>query len=214
MNRERSFGALTVVPICLSLICAFPLSAAETIVAPDQRDGQVLQALLLHLLNDPKFDLTQNPTNGASILLNTRTPEKTGFIQAHQMHADTRGQTLPNDPEQDLRRRNSPPNAKPDTYDCVAAYYTNLTFDTRIIVTELSKIGVQERRRGDFQLLQAYPCARGFVTAYLPGYSRDGNSAFVRAGAGPSAHGATVTALLEKTGNTWTVKWYHVARYA
>ena len=47
---------------------------------------------------------------------------------------------------------------------------------------------------------ESYPNARGFVRAYLPGYSEDANQALVRAGVGPSAHGAMLTALMEKQG--------------
>ena len=60
----------------------------------------------------------------------------------------------------------------------------------------------------------AHPKARGWVHAYLPGYSKDGSRAIVRAGVGPSAHGATLTALLEKRGDKWVVKWHYIAFYA
>src|SRR6185436_6720103 len=99
--------------LCITCVSHLPARAATTAVA-DKRDGQVLDALLLHLVSDSKFDMTRVSTNGATIILHARTPEKTGFIQPPQMRSDTRGHKLPSDAEQDLRRRNSPPNAKPD----------------------------------------------------------------------------------------------------
>ena len=48
-----------------------PVSGAS----PDDRDRQVLETLLLHLLTDTKFDMTRVPTNGATIALHTRTPD-------------------------------------------------------------------------------------------------------------------------------------------
>jgi hypothetical protein len=170
-----------------------------------------LEAVLLRLLADPDFDMTRTSTNGAVIVLHTCTPDKTGFLMSHQIRSDIGSHTLPSDVEGDLRRRNTPPDAKPDTYDAVAAFYTNLTFSARIVVADLTdKTG--SRTYGAFE--KAHPKARGFARAYLPGYSKDGTRAVVRASVGPSPHGAMVTALLEKLGDKWVVKWHHIAWYA
>lgn len=198
--------------IFVCIVCAsFTPARAATSRVPDQRDGQVLQALLLRLLSDPKFDMTRVPTNGAVIVLHSRTPEKTGFLQAHQMRSDIGGYSLPGDAEQDLRSRNTPPNAKPDTYDAVAASFTNLTFAAGIAVADLTDKWGGRRFFRTFE--EAHPNARGWVKTYLPGYSKDGSRAIVRAAVGPSAHGAMVTALLEKRGDQWVVKWHDIAWY-
>jgi hypothetical protein len=204
------------VPIWVFVFCVLASPSGATPPVPDERDARVLETLLLHLLHDPKFEMTRVPTNewviAPVIVLYSRTPEKTGFLQAQQLHSDTGEHTLPRWAEQDLRRRNSPVNAKPDSYDCVTAYYTNLTFHSRIVMTDLSNVS---SNRQSFRGLQdAYPNARGFVRAYLPGYSKDGNQALVRAAVAPSVHGAMITALLEKSGEKWIVKWYHIAQYA
>ena len=206
MNALRKFRHL----ILLCVTCAFVLPVSAT--PPDERDRQVLETLLLHLLSDPKFDVTRVSTNGATIILDSRTPEKTGFLMSHQIHSEIGSRKLPSDAESDLRRRNTPLDAKPDTYDSVTAYYTNLSFAAGIVVTNLSDTS---RGRGLFTSLRsAHPKARGFLDAYLPGYSKDGTRAVVRAGVEPSAHGAMLTAVLEKRGGTWTVVWYHVAYFA
>ncbi len=185
--------------------------AATTITVPDTRDGQVLDTLLLHLLADPEFDLTRVATNGTTIVLHTRTPEQTGFLLSQQIRSEIDSKTLPRDAEQDLRRRNSPPNVKPDTYQAVEASFTNLTFSAGIVVADLSPVWNQIPAY--VALERSYPTARGWVRPYLPGYSKDGSRAIVRAGVGPTPHGATVTALLERSGDKWVVKWHSVAEY-
>jgi hypothetical protein len=204
--RQSSRAAL------LCLACAFvsPVSGATPTV-PDERDRQVLETLLLHLLADTKFDMTWVSTNRATIVLHTRTPEGTGFLMSHQIRSDIGGHSLPDDAEQDLRNRNSPRDARPNTYDAVSASFTNLTFSSGIVVADLTdKWG--GRHSGSFK--EAHPKARGWVEAYLPGYSKDGTRAVVRAGVGPSAHGAMVTSLVEKRDAKWAVKWHHIAWYA
>lgn len=47
----------------------------------------------------------------------------------------------------------------------------------------------------------------------MPGFSKDGKRAIVRAGVGPWAHAAMLTAVLEKRDDKWIV-WYYVARFA
>jgi hypothetical protein len=161
-------------------------------------------------LADPNFDMTRVSTNGATIVLDTRTPEKAGFLMSHQIHSEIGSRKLPGDAENDLRRRNTPADAKPDTYDSVTAYYTNLTFAAGIVVTNLS--GTSSRALY-MSFADTHPKARGFLEAYLPGYSKDGTRAMVRAGVGPWAHAAMLTAVLEKRGDKWRVVWYYVARF-
>lgn len=77
----------------------------------------MLETLLLHLLSDAKFDMTGVSPTGATIVLHIRTPEKTGFLMSDQIRSDLGSRTLPGDAENDLRRRNTPLDAKPDTDD-------------------------------------------------------------------------------------------------
>ena len=200
MNTVRTFSGFAV----LCIACAFFQTAlGATPTVPEERDRQVLQTLLLHLLSDAKFDMTRIPPAGATIVLHTRTPEKTGFLMSGQIRSDLGSRTLPIDAENDLRRRNAPTDAKPDMYDSVTAFYTNLTFAAGIEVTNLTD---------PFRFEGTHPKARGWLEAYLPGYSKDGTLAVVRAGVGPWAHAAMLTAVLQKTGDKWVVKWYHISR--
>jgi len=206
MNTFRQFRRLFL--LCIACAAVLPVSAAP----PDERDRQVLETLLLHLLTDSKFDMTRASTNGATIVLHTRTPEKTGFLMSHQIRSEIDSRTLPGDAESDLRRRNMPADGKPDTYDSVTAFYANLTFAAGIVVANLTEVWKGRRSFASFQ--DVHPKARGWLEAYLPGYSKDGTRAVVRAGVGPWAHAAMLTAVLEKRGDRWVVVWYHVARFA
>jgi hypothetical protein len=181
-------------------------------VIPGGRDLEVLEALLLHLLAESGVDLTSVPTNQAEIVLHVRTPEKTGFLLEDQMRGDVRSHALPSDLERDLRQRNSKADAGPGPYEAVAAFYTNLAFSSGIAVRDLSEVWKQ--RPSFFSFKEACPKARGWVEAYLPGYTKDGTRAVVRAMVGPWAHAASITALLERCNDKWVVKWYEVARYA
>ena len=75
-----------------------------------------------------------------------------------------------------------------------------------------SKILVKgEKAVGDFR--QVFPDAKVYVVAWLPGYSKDGQSAVFRACFGPTAHGATVTYMLLKKAGRWRVAWRATAYY-
>jgi hypothetical protein len=187
-----------------------PPAASLKDTAPDERDRQVLEAVMLHLLADRGFDMAQ-PRRYGTIVLHSRIPEKTGYLKSDQIHAEIRDRTLPAGVEDDLRRRNTPADAKPDKYDSVTASYENLTFAKGIVVTNLTEIWKDKLSLMAFE--QAYPKALGWLAAHLPGYSEDGTHAVVRAGVGPSPHGAMLTAVLEKRDEKWTVVWYYIARF-
>ena len=116
MNAFRQFITFTLLGITLAIV---PLALGATPTVPDDRDRQVLESLLLRLLADTKFDMTRVSTNGATIVLHARTPEKTGFLTSDQIRSEIGSHRLPSDTENDMRRRNTPIDAKPDTYDSV-----------------------------------------------------------------------------------------------
>ncbi len=139
------------------------------------------------------------------IVLHSRTPEKNGFILKHRMRQDMGDHRLPGDADQNLRQRNCLPGGR---YDSIAAPFADLKFAAGITVADLGA------NRGNISFEEAHPNAHGWVEAYLPGYSKDGSLAVVRALVGPSPHGAVVTALLEKNGDKWTVKWHQLSYFA
>ena len=206
MNLFQRFHLVFV--LCLSCAFVLPISAAQ----PDERDRQVLETLMQHLLADSKFNMTRVSRKGSTVVLDVRNPEKTGFLMSHQIRSEIGSRTLPNDAENDMRRRNTPTDSDPGKYDSAAAFYTNLTFGAGIVVTNLADL--QKGRRSFTAFEDSQPKARGHLVAYLPGYSKDGTRAVVRAGVGPSEHGAMLTAVLVKRDEKWSVEWYYVARFA
>jgi hypothetical protein len=60
-------------------------------------------------------------------------------------------------------------------------------------------------RFGTFR--QKHPEAGGYVQAWLPGYSKDGQSAVIRAFIGPTFHSTTVTYGVAKDKGRWAVVW-------
>jgi hypothetical protein len=205
MNTLTLFSRIA----ALSIMCAFcsVTQGAEPATA-DKRDGQVLQALLLQLLTDSEFSMDRATKKGTMSVLHAQTLQETVDLRSDQMSNDIGSHTLPGDAELDLLRRNCQSEAKPNAYVGVAASFTNLAFGAGIVVADLSEVW----NRDAFE--KAFPKARGWVRAYLPGFSKDGSRAIVRAEVGPSPHGATVTALLKKVGNRWIVRWHHIAWYA
>ena len=199
--------------VMLGLTFAFilPVSGAAPAI-PDDRDRQVLESLLLHLLADSQFHITSGATKTPVIMLHVRTPEKTGLITPDQIRADVGDRVLPDEAGNDLRSRNTPAHSPAGTYDATVAFYTNLTFVPRIVVADLSETWNRPFSIQAFE--DAYPKACGWAEAYLPGYSKDGSQAVVRAEVGPTPHGAAVTALLNRKGDKWVVKWCKISWYA
>jgi hypothetical protein len=178
----------------------------------DQRDKQVLETALLHLLvaaND--FDMmTKVDKRDALIVLQAQTPEDT-MLRPEQIRGYIgKGHTIPDDILLDLLRRNE----KPGSHDTQVASFSDLKFDQRVVVGDVTV----QMRGGDVEadwgaFPKAYPRARGYAKAYLPGYSEDGSSAVVCAFFGPSVNGAMATLLLERRGEKWFVKWCQITRF-
>jgi hypothetical protein len=205
--------ALVQMAIVVLTVGCRPQAQVEPVfpVVLDESDHQVLEAFLLHLRTDRHFNLTRVSTNEATVVLDWRTPEKTGCLNEQQMTQDTPGHALPKELGHALRRRNTEPTARPGEYTAVTAFYTNLSLTAGIVVADLTGRTGLRGLMGAFA--EAHPEALGWVEAYLPGYSVGGELAVVRAHIGPTSHGAMVTALLERHGNRWQVVWHRIAFY-
>jgi hypothetical protein len=198
------------------------------VVVPDERDCQVMEVALLHLLADPELGMWPETTNRSTIVLHARPPEKTGMSQTNQMRADfyrhPDGLTIPEELQLELVGRNLQPGTE---HNSVAASFKDLKLDARIVVADLTDRQADESsvavlfarmnakpggRPSVLTFKEAFPDARCWVEAYLPGYSRNGTRAVVRGWIGPTPHGASITVLLEKTGEKWSVKWHHLAQ--
>lgn len=210
---SRLFGNL----MLFLLVAAFSIAMPAAGNQPDDRDRQVLNSLFSHLLVDSSYnlvdydDLARTSAKKTKLVLHLRTPQGTGFLSANQINSDLRRRALPAGSEESLRRRNTQPNLKSTSFAAINASFKNMKFGPDVVIADLEKI--QKDRLSYTAFKKAYPSAKGWIEAYLPGYSSDGNSAVVRAFTGPTAHDATITAVLEKNAGTWVVRWYHVAHY-
>ena len=199
--------------IISSLAIATAAPAAPAADGPDDRDRAVMEAALLALLKHDDFSFFQKKWTEKqdAIVLDTRTPEKTGFLQSGQIKGELSPgstRTLPDELLAAVLQRNHVPGTD---YDAKDVSFKDLKPDPRIILDDLGK---RDFGYGGMKFRDIHPRARGHATLYLPGYSADGSHAVVRALIGPSAHGGAATVLLEKKAEKWTVLWVNIAWFA
>lgn len=203
------------VPQLLSLILAFAFLAgcakerpaqSSSEIAPASivsEDQAVLTAALHSLLKHQDFGYRSERDTRTNIILISSNPEKFGIAEKHQVEMDT-DRKVPDEEFASFEARNR----VPGTYDTIPASYTDRVVAPPIFIYD------DGDRFSDRRFDNAFPNARGWMQPYLPGYSRDGKRAFVRGWIGPSPHGATYTATLEKKSNgQWVVTWEKIARY-
>ncbi len=218
MSKMKFQLSLLLVLCSSSLLWAQEISQSSTssiwpqLVAqaysPGERDRQVLNTVLLHVLTDSESNMTRFSGANATVILHVQTPDKTGMIRPEQIAADVgKGHSVSADILSDLLHRNE----KPGSYDSWLVSFAGLKFDKRIVLADLIALGKNDRTGLAFE--HAYPTARAWIEAWLPGYSKDGTQAVARGWIGPSDHGAVFTAFLEKSGDKWLIKWHHLSRF-
>jgi len=164
-------------------------------------DRQVLQALLLDVYADPEFPPAAKPDK-TTIVLHERTPDLIDpVINTAQVMADTGGRVLPKDAWDDLVERNEIRRDK----NSRVILYDGLNFDSRIQVGNCFP-GPQPPFLGK-TFEEVFPTGRGWVDAWVPGYSKDGKTAVVRARIGPTEKWSTLTAILTQKDGNWIVSW-------
>ena len=76
----------------------------------DERDRQVLETALLHLLAADDFNMTAADKGNALIVLHAQTPKRTGMIRPEQIRGEIHeGFTIPDGIQRDLLHRNEQP---------------------------------------------------------------------------------------------------------
>jgi hypothetical protein len=81
----------------------------------------------------------------------------------------------------------------------------------RILVRDVSSFG--GGIEGWAKFIEEYPAARGYIIAWLPGYSKDKKTAILHFSIGPSAHGGVGTYLLVNARNKWKIKWHNIQNF-
>lgn len=163
-------------------------------------DRQILEVVLLDLIDFDEFSVFVKGKK-AKIVLAQKTAGTSGLLSDGQLNGESHDKEpylIPADLRADLRRRN------PKEPVILSGFKPS---SPKILLRDLSGL-----RRDEFE--EKYPDARGYAEAWLPGFSKDGRTAVLRAYFGPTPHGATATYLLEKRDGRWTVVWRKVAYYA
>ncbi len=170
------------------------------------RDYAVLEACLNDLASpknpEHKYHI-QNVGPGREIVIDDATCEYALLIDLGEPSENIDNKDprrIPADIQENFKRRNAEP-ASP-LADFKPA-------NPNIIIRDLD--GFFEKADdpiGDF--LKRYPKAWGYVWAYAPGYSKDGNSAVVVYEGGPNgSHGLNWVYMLAKKGDKWEIQWRH-----
>ncbi len=181
-----------------------PLTAEKIAGAPDR---DVLEALLLAVASDKDFPAPASPDKNL-IVLHERNPKSVEpLINAAQVSYETGQKDLPKDAWDDLVRRN----VIRQNLSSRPIFYEGMQFDPKIQVGNAFPGPEPPFIGKTFE--EVYPTARGWVSAWVPGFSKDGKTAIVRAQIGPSAHMATLTAILKQIAGKWSVTWRKYSVY-
>ena len=190
-----------------------PESRAQPLPPPTGKrasapDRDVLEALLLSVAEDKDFPAP--PVNEKTIIvLHRRNPESVDpIINASVVSYETGQKDLPKDAWDDLVRRNV---IRLNPY-CRQISYEGLAFDPKIQVANAFPEPKPPFAGKTFE--DVFPNARGWVSAWVPGFSKDGRTAIVRAQVGPSVHRATLTAILKQLSGKWSVVWRKYSVYS
>lgn len=188
-------------------VASQPVADTKSDLVPARpRDREVLQALLTFLQADASFPNAIE--RKGPIMLHMRSPVGVRLIvDPFVLRADVKGKALPKDALDELIKRNK----KGQSDEAVPFGYEQAWFVEPIVVGDVLK-GSDRRVHLD-KFLENYPEARCWVEAWVPGFSKDGNTALVRARIGPTAKSATVTAIVKKGTGGWAVAWHIYAIY-
>ena len=198
-----------------------PATQPAAALRPD--DFDVLRAALAHLAAHAEFPTVPAMEKKRVVVLHRVTAGPSGYLAAHQIQSDLRDHSVPSDALADLELRNSGIRQTP-AMDVALPDKPGTPLDglaptaPNVVVADLDKLppGDSLGLRGPYETFATtYPQAKGYVNAWLPGYSTNGRRAVVRFLCGPTPHGASATCLLEKdAGGRWNVLWCDFAVYA
>jgi hypothetical protein len=182
-----------------------------------RRDYAVLEAALNDLASpkNPEYKYRmKNVGPGKEIVLNVKTEVANRFtalfLGLDRPNGNIDGEdvrSIPVDIQEDFKRRSNRESGsladfKPASPKIIVENLDEMRRDFKSILDD----GLNAIRK-------KYPNAWGYVWAYAPGYSKDGNSAvvvFIEPG-GP--HGGDWVYLLNKKGKRWEVAWRHAHNY-
>lgn len=184
---------------------------AEDVVPKDKasekrRDYAVLEATLNDLVNpgnpEHKYHI-QHVGPGREVLVNNRTCKYDPLLDLSgesRSVDNTDVRRIPAALQEDFKRRNKGP---------VRSLADFQPANPDILVHDLE---MEFKDADGFvdAFLEKYPRSWGYVWAYLPAYSKDGNTALVVFEGGPNGdHGLNWVYMLTRKGKRWDVEWRH-----
>ncbi len=199
--------SLPVLLFAISSVSGCSDDGAPSAHDPEASDAAVVQAVLTDLMSSGRFrGTTAARATKAGIILDTLSPGPSPYLRGEQIDGELNGQqdkVIPHDALIDLVNRNGMKRAwaGPD-----------LTND-RITLLDLDAYALSGSSSTRPYVFEKHPECFAWVQAWRPGYSRDGMTALVRFGIGPTAHFACGTYLLRRDGEGWTVVWGHIASF-
>jgi len=175
--------------------------------APSDQDAAVIAAFLGALLRSPDFVWVDRLKDDSVILLDVRSPEKTGMLQ-DQMITDAGDHELVAELVRAIRERNMKPGSK---FDGIETSFAGLSVKPPVFIGDIAAHSGESEWE---TLNRIHPKAVAWASPWLPGYSEEGNLALARCWWGPWPHGATASAELKKTDAGWSVTWIKLTVYA
>lgn len=171
-------------------------------------DRAVIEAVARHMISHPAaFDIAD--PERTDVVLDGVVPRPSIALLGH---APLTGEPLPDWARLALERRNSSCGGRRNwrhvCNPCAKPVLVVRDFERRLFDSTPKELGeIRSVAVAWFPTFhKAFPTARLWVQASLPGYSEDGDQAVVRAFSGPSAHGSLVTALLRLRSGQWEVE--------
>jgi hypothetical protein len=175
-----------------------------------RRDRAVLEAALNDLASprNPEYEaVKQNQAGARDVVFNDKTLQADwvtdlivdGRLPNRNAHGED-PRSVPTDLGDDFKRRGRKPSRSLADFRPA---------NRHIIVRDLD--GLLKEADNEFGKLRTmYPTSSDFVSAYLPGYSRDGRSSIVVFEGVDGLHGHRWVYKLSLKGKLWLVDWRHV----
>ena len=174
-------------------------------------DIKIFDAVLLNMLDDEKlwgdrpFKIILDPMTAGEIgsLIQSEPDEEPDNVEKWVGSVGFREDLLRRNPEETISLAGYKPSSPKIVVEKLIPQ-TISDFSSGKVLTE------KEANR--YRFSATLDCGGVFVVAWLPGYSKDGNTAVFRAWFGPTAHGGTLTYKLVNKDGKWTVVWRDVFR--
>jgi hypothetical protein len=205
---------LVTILIGCSLLATSP---ADSLAEQPRRDRAVVEAVATHLVSVEEFGEPPDSAKRA-VVLDARVPRENCPFLCFD-NSGSKGHSFSRAEVNALSRRNQ--SHEPRSWRIACSPCS----DWLLVVPDLEKTlsqAADDPSLGKDRFMatwwsntfeRAFPDAKGWIQAFLPGYSADGSEAVFLGSVGPSPHGSVVAAHLHITGNGWVVDRCDIAHF-